>query len=133
MKTYQGMPDANDICWAVSTVNHRFRWDAVGRTALARALLIDVLADDARTLKLYQRFKLRTVSTWEAGKPFTITEDEILAIVADIESIERDPGIAAERRKVQHERAPVNTEYGPGVLWDTDEQGNRVRPRGADE
>lgn len=56
-----------------------------GPSQLALALLADALGDDRRALRLYQEFKWRVVAQWPQCEPWAITDEEIVAMVAEID------------------------------------------------
>jgi len=64
-----------------------FSWgyNGSGCAQLALALLCDVLQDDERAKRLYQRFKEFTVATVPRDQPFEITELKVLEIVDTLE------------------------------------------------
>ncbi|MBS7703290.1 DUF6166 domain-containing protein [Chelatococcus asaccharovorans] len=59
-----------------------------GPAQLALALLCDVLGDEARALRLYQRFKFRAIAPLPQNEPFRMTSEDVLAHVRDIEAEE---------------------------------------------
>lgn len=81
----------------------------------AYIILFDVLKDAARATRLMMRFKHRVIATQRPEFGFSITEDEVRAVVADIEKIERDT--AQTRTMVNQEPAPVVSERGPDIQW----------------
>ena len=84
--------DGGDIAWGDSSV---------GAFYLARAILRDVLGDANRAAMLAQRVKWRTFKHWPKESPHAITEDEIRAVVDDIEATAREhaPMIAKQQRE----------------------------------
>ena len=95
------------------------RVTAPGSDALALAILDDFFGKQPdRAAKIAQRFKWRVVTTWTAGAPWSISEDEVRQIVADIEGVERQ--MAPAVRQMGMDRAPVATlpqvagDYGQG-------------------
>jgi len=88
-------------------------------TRLALALAVDVLGDEGRAMRVYQRLKHRLVTGLRKESGWTITEDEIVAQIADIEKVERDT--ATIRGMVAREPAPVVMEGGQGIGWDSHE------------
>lgn len=56
-----------------------------GPTQCALAILADALGDDARAVRLYQRFKEREIATRNREQPFEMTIDQVMAAVAAIE------------------------------------------------
>jgi hypothetical protein len=61
-----------------------------GPAQLALALCADATGDDARALKVYQRFKWRFISAIKGDK-WQMSQDEILAAVEAIENEPSDP------------------------------------------
>lgn len=105
-----------------------------GAAPLALAICCHALADDDRGLRIYQRFKLRVMDKWPADQSWAITAEEVAAIADQIEADELTPQQLAA---IEREKAPRETEGGFGVegpiVWDTDEQGNRTKPRHSGE
>lgn len=77
--------------------------------ALAKAILTGMGLDEQRAIRLHRRFLWRVIVNWSGDKPFTITGEEVAAVVAEIEATE---SLAAN---VQPERPPVAHEGGIGV------------------
>lgn len=96
-----------------------------GASQLAFAILMDALDDETRARKLYQRFKHRTLATYDQDKAWSMSIDDVLAHVAEIERVEIET--APTRRQVAGERGPVAFEGGPEIVWDTDDDGKQVR------
>jgi Family of unknown function (DUF6166) len=69
-----------------------FEWGygGSGPAQLALALCADATGDDARALKVYQRFKWRCISGIKGDK-WQMSQDEILAAVEAIENERSDP------------------------------------------
>lgn len=61
-----------------------------GCRALAKALLLEVIDDEARAEQLYMRFMYRTASEWKWGTPWTKTEEQLLKVVEQIEQAAAD-------------------------------------------
>jgi hypothetical protein len=108
-----------------------------GAAQLALAICAHALANDRRALALFQRFKHRVVTKWKVGEAWAVTADEVAATCDLIEAEQLSPSELgkivkdgeAEARQVEHETGRgVERE----IVWDTDEGGNRIRPRGAD-
>lgn len=119
-KTYHGEPGA-EVRVTVQTGNRKakklkprpgkeaFAWgvSTVEAANLALAILDDVLPKQPdRALKLMQRFKWRTVKDWNTASPWTITDEEAMEIVKDIEKVERDT--ATGRRMMSQEHGIVS-------------------------
>jgi len=106
----QFRPGKDAIAWGVSNVE---------AANLALAILDDVLFEQPeRALKLMQRFKWRVVKDWAVGSSWSITEEEVLAHIADIEKTERDT--ATGRRRMANERGIIPNIAGiPGEIgWE---------------
>lgn len=63
-----------------------FEWgyNGSGPAQLALALLADAIGDD-RALELYQRFKFKVIGPLPQEQDWTLTEEQILQHVADLE------------------------------------------------
>jgi len=64
-----------------------FAWSysGSGPAQLALALLCDVLGDDERALRLYQRFKAQAIATMPNGSKFEMTSSQVLKHVEQLE------------------------------------------------
>jgi hypothetical protein len=118
--------------WGKAMVGEReSRALVVGASQLALAICAHALADDARALKLHQRFKLRVMGGWLAGKAWAITAEEVATTCDAIEADELTPQQKAE---IERDKPVIEREGGRGVegaiVWDTDESGQRIRQRG---
>jgi hypothetical protein len=104
-----------------------------GAAPLALAICCHALASDDRGLALYQRFKLRVMDKWLRDQPWAISAEEVAAVCDRIEADELTP---EQLRAIERERPAPESEGGRGVereiVWDTDEAGQRIRPRGAE-
>ena len=85
---------------------------------IAMAILDDLLGDQDRATRLYQRFKHRVAPNWKPGCAWSLTDDEVLGIVKDIESVEVQT--APMRRMVQLEPTPIVSDRGADVQWDNE-------------
>lgn len=97
-----------------------FEWgtSTVAAVRLAKAILEDVFGDEQRALRLMQRFKWRTVATWPKDKPYSITDEEVRAIVADMDETQQD--YRGELRKVGALKPMMVTDRaGPNQVWDS--------------
>ncbi len=126
---------AEQFAWGKVMIGERESKALVeGAAQLALAICAHALADDDRGLRLHQRFKLRVMTEWKAGEPWAISAEEVAAVCDKIEGDELTP---QQRAAIDNDKAVVERETGRGVesaiVWDTDEQGNRFRPRGADD
>jgi hypothetical protein len=81
--------------------------------ALAKAILVEHLGDEAEATKYYRRFMWRTLAGWDGEKPWAITGDEIDAVLADIRESEKES--ARMRAAVANERPPVADERGHDI------------------
>lgn len=82
-------------------------------TPLARAILDDFLRDEQRVLQVLGRFKWRTVASWDGDKPWTLTEAQIIGLLAEIDAIE--PDIQKARVQAAFAAPPVADERGAGL------------------
>ena len=73
-----------------SPTGFEFGFCGSGPAQLALALLADALGNDALAQRYYQDFKFKVVANW-AGKEFKIGQDQIQAIVADLQAKQRLP------------------------------------------
>lgn len=109
MKTYIGTRDGNgtavvyvqdsihgsrEIAWRLDLRNHsptglEWGYGGSGPAQCALALLADVLENDARALKFYQRFKWHTICGFDR-RGFAITDDQIRDILIEIDDQIRD-------------------------------------------
>lgn len=104
-----------------------------GSTPLALAICCHALASNDRGLAMHQRFKHRVMDKWSHDEPWAISAEEVFTVCNQIEADELTP---QQRHAIDKDRAAPENEGGRGVesaiVWDTDEQGNRIRARGAD-
>lgn len=75
---------------SLELVNHSpdgFNWgySGSGPAQLALALLLDVLEDGDKAVRLHQLFKERVVANWRQLEDWMITENEIRRIVEELE------------------------------------------------
>lgn len=65
-----------------------FQWGygGSGPAQLALAICADALDDDERAMAIYQRFKSRVIRKLPTGKPWTLTREDVLATVAELEA-----------------------------------------------
>lgn len=120
VKTYMGIPASPGVPAAVSVVGDGsrklagdFAWGKNQPKGgdLALAILRDHVGEPEAT-RYYRRFMWRTVVNWDKDRPFTLTGEEIDAVLAEIR--ETDKGIAGQRSKVLQEPAPIAREGGIG-------------------
>lgn len=102
-----------------------------GAATLAIALCAHALADDARAVRVYQRFKMRVMDKWKADDHWSITVAEIAAACDQIEADAVE--IAKTQKEIDRDRPLLETEYGGaniggkgGVVWHTDEHGRQI-------
>lgn len=117
----------------------RFEWGAQSPlcAVLARELLVEVTSDQAKARTYCRRFLHRTVAIWEKGKPWTYTDADLLAVVREIEQVEKDT--ARDRAKIARElpRGLVGAGAGVGIAgiepeeWDRDPELIRNDPEKA--
>lgn len=104
----------------------QFEWGGQGpRCAdLARELLVDLTEDEAKTQTYYRRFLHRTVAIWDKDKAWTYTDADLLAVLRDIEQVEKDT--ARDRAKMARELPRGLVGAGVGIAgiepeeWDHD-------------
>jgi Family of unknown function (DUF6166) len=68
-----------------------------GPAQLAIALLADALGDDDLAVRLHQAFKFRVVGCWPEGQAWSITADQIAAVVNLIEQENAQPAKENEK------------------------------------
>lgn len=95
-----------------------------GARLLAFALLFDVLENEIETRQYRDRFMWRKVVPWSASQPWTITDAEILAVIATIKQVEVESG--PMKAALAQAPTPVVHEGGIGVSgapikWGKDE------------
>lgn len=100
------------------------RVDNEGRINLSKALLGWVIGNpnDPRVTQYYQRFKLRVAQT--LGNDWTMRAADIKGVVEDIISVEQET--AQSRAMVAMTPAPIVSERGADIVWDTDDRGARI-------
>lgn len=107
---------------------------APGAAAIALAICRHALKSDGQGLALYQRFKRRVMEKWPADQPWAITAEEVIAVCEQIIADELTP---QQLQVIERDKGVPESEGGRGVegpiVWDTDEAGNRRKPRGSDE
>jgi hypothetical protein len=135
VKTYRGTPgppeavvtveDANGSVRTIDPPVVGFGWGNGGpaSTQLALMFAMDMLGSREHATCIYQRLKHRTVATWRADQPWTITEAELRAQIDDILKVERET--AQARAMVAQEPAPIVMEGGRDIVWDSAEPGAR--------
>lgn len=101
--------DGGDIAWGDSSV---------GAFYLMKAILKDVLGDATRATNLAQRAKWRTVVNWPADTPHAITENEVHAVVDDIERVAKENAPMVERA-MREKPMFVSDRAAPGQVWDS--------------
>jgi hypothetical protein len=103
MRTYTGRRDRDRTCqvWVndagdarllplrLDLYNHSptgFEWGygGSGPAQLALALLADALDDDDRAVRLHQSYKFRVIGRLPRDEDWTLSENEILAVVRDL-------------------------------------------------
>lgn len=131
MKTYEGKPGTPGRV-TVKTDNgkpkaikfrktHTPATISWGKTDLPLAWIALAILDDLmpkqpdRALRLMQRFKWRLQPNWTDGIPWTLSEEEALAIVADIEKVGMET--AQGRRMVSLEPTPFVSDRGRDIEW----------------
>lgn len=82
------LPPRNDL------LNHSpdgFEWGYLGSgpAQLALAILAYELQDGERAIRLHQSFKERTVARYSRHHPWSLTSDEVRAVVAELEASDR--------------------------------------------
>jgi len=77
---------------------------------LAKAILTTYLGNPAEAVRLHTRFLWRTVKTWPEEKGWTLTSEDIEAVLADIR--EGDKLVSGIQSRVSMEPAPAVTEAG---------------------
>jgi len=112
-------------------VDNMTREDHAEATALAQALLLDVLGPSTRVSNLLQRFKWRTVLTWNRAAPWSITTDQIQEIIADIEASSKI--VAEAAREAGREARPVVHEGGRGYAGVPVQWGQGLHVQSIDE
>lgn len=65
-----------------------FQWGygGSGPAQLALAICADALGDDERALAIYQGFKARVISRLPTGQAWTLTREDVLAFIVDLEA-----------------------------------------------
>lgn len=98
--------------------------DNVGTINLAKALIAWTFggASDPRVTAYFQRYKHRVVLS--LGKDWTLRAADVRRVVDEIIATERET--AQGRAMAAMAPAPVVTEGGGGVVWDTDPEGRRI-------
>jgi hypothetical protein len=157
MKTYFGIPSDNEVRVAAGDgsrklharadlVSHSetFAWGGpnAGASQLALAIVADATGDDELARKVHQRFKWRTFAeknSYPAGKPWQMTDEQVLGVIEAILQTETSKDVAAARRQVDREMAPIEREGGPGIdpttrgiVWDTTPTGQKISHREED-
>lgn len=80
---------------------------------LAGAIISDVTGDEALATRYMQRFKWRTVEGWQKDMPHALTEDEVKAVIADIQKVEAENRPMIE--KMQRERPQYVSDRADGA------------------
>ena len=98
--------------------------DNEGRINLSKALLGWLLGNpgDPRVTQYFGRVKHRVAMT--LSNNWTMRVADIRAVVEDIMNVEHET--ARGRTMVAMTPSPIVTEGGGGIIWDTDERGNRI-------
>lgn len=141
-------PEPKDLPTRVELARHStkgFEWGKIdkstvaarpntqkGSAQLALAVCAHALRDDARALKVFQRFKHRVMTTWNPEQTWSITAAEVHAECDAIELAAKDNHRIVEQVS-KEDRVIREPEGGPGVdpskggiKWDTDERGNPI-------
>lgn len=65
-----------------------FQWGygGSGPAQLALAICADALGDDERAMAIYQRFKFRVIGRLPTGKVWSLTREDVLATLAELEA-----------------------------------------------
>ena len=95
--------------------------------ATAEAILASTLKDQDRARRLKTRFLHRVVALWNENAGWSITEDEVLAAVAEIEKVFVET--APMRRMMALEPAPVMTDRGRDIVWTKEPKLKRNEPK----
>lgn len=98
--------------------------DNEGRIRLAKAMLAWLIGDanDTRVTQYFQRFKHRVAIT--LSPDWTMRAAAIKAVVESIIVVENET--AQSRTMVAMTPAPIVSERGADIVWDTDANGNRI-------
>lgn len=105
-----------------------------GDSQLALAILADHLRNDKEAIRLHLRFRDRALIKLARNTPWAIDGGQVQMIIDQIIATENDPQTQQMARAAGGDRAPVEHEVGRVAdgqsVWDTDDKGNRIRPRG---
>lgn len=97
--------------------------DNIGRINLAKALLGWLLGpDDPRVTQYFQRYKHRVAMT--LAPDWTMRASDIEGVVEAIIVVENET--AQSRTMVAMTPAPIVSERGADIVWDTDDKGRRI-------
>jgi hypothetical protein len=86
-----------------------------GAAQLALAILADCLGDAARARALFRRYAHRVTNGFLEHEAWSLGEDQVRQVVAEIEEVAADPQVVKEVRAAARERAPVADERGGGT------------------
>ncbi len=126
VSTDQGLPP---IDFVPASAAAAFSWgDKLalrGARLLSFALLLDALGNEIEARQYRDRFMWRKVVPWSAGQPWTITDVEIEAVVADIKIVEA--GSSGQKLAIDQQPIPRVSEGGIGVsgapiVWGKDDK-----------